>query len=588
MSKRGQRSSNDIIKKKVKVSSSSSSSEFDEEDELDEYKPINYQEILKNECNTKMFRKLSPQLRKLCKNIENKKITLTKILNSALLCSEKEKALELYGIMCATDEHSFEYLKIQQLLSNMIFGTAIAKSNDVATDKLLLNYQKKLIEETPTLEQIMAAHLTESEKFLAIQTYQHFYQVGTTGEGLYSETWFNLRNKLKLMLSKSADMILLEESLSPCLQSDNDMTTQIINLNANMDIKRKIYQMMVEWTSCQDDTRKDSMLAKIKLYLRLPYDTVVTSPSFTSPEGARKYCLDVYSYLNNHIYQMDRVKEKLLLCIHNHMYTQKNGNLLALKGPYGVGKSKIIQVLADALNRPFAKISFGGQTDSGVLIGSNPVWLGSNCSQILKILMDKKCSNPIILLDEIDKISGSEKGKEMEAALLHILDHTQNNHFNDLYLHEVQHDLSRIWFIATLNDDHKLHPALKDRLDIITVPSYNKEEMIKIIQQYTLPFALTEGGLGKEDIMMDDSSCFYLLQILLGDIKQTGMRTVEREIREIVSKISFIIRTQCTDEDFNLSFKVKPMILPLIIDKKIIKNLVTKKPDTNQYHMMYL
>lgn len=552
--------------------------------EEDEYIENNFKEMLKNECNDEEYDSLNPMLNDICKNINDKKITISKILKSNLLQEDKEKALELYGVLQEENQNTIGYIELHKFLQDMLAGSSISSS---LTSKDLKSFQDEILSETPTLDKIMNAKLSRQDKMLAIQLFQTFYQIGLHTGGLYSEEWFSMRKRIIDILKNTVDEELEnEESKLKLVDNEcNLMKRQILKLDIDVKMKKKIFDMYQHMINTEDDRDRQKLLTKIKWLVNLPYHKVSSLPfDIYNKTHVQEYCDNVQYKLSQSIYGMDQIKEKLLINIVNRIHHKKTMSILALKGMPGVGKTKIIQSLSEATGIPYAKLSLGGVSDTTLVYGHNQVWENSGPGMIMKHLSRTQCSDMIILLDEIDKIGNTDKGLQVQHALLHLLDQTQNTQFNDDYLDEFPHDISRIWFIATLNDDHSLSQPLKDRLDIIEVPAYSKEEMVTIISKHILPQANYDCGLKNKDIIISESASYYLISILLSDIKTSGLRLVEKSIKDIVLKLSFLNNT-----DTEVSFRLKDFKgFPYTIEKKTLKTFLPKPVKLNySHHMMY-
>ncbi len=559
------------------LTDSLSSLSLSDEELNSNYEEENYKFFLKEEIqDIKEFKPLSNELLELCKHMEEKKITLIKILKSQLTSYEKERAIELYGILKNTEPNTFDYLELCQMLQNMIEGP-LHQSCTLETKEKLEILENKLRSENPTLDKIMNATISDSDKMMATQLYYMFYN-----EQQYSYEWFSLRKKINDIIDKPINItehleLQKQEALIKQFEyQELNIKNKILMLEADLKIKKKLLNMYEQMVNDEEDKIKN----KLNWLIQLPYQKI-TKPIFTNKN---EYFKNIYHKLNSKIYGMEQVKEKILLYINNQL-NQPNGkgNILALKGDPGVGKTKLVKVLADAVEQPYAKLSFGGAVDSTLLIGHDQGWSGSSPGMIMQNLARTKCANTIMLLDEIDKLSSSSKGKEVQAALLHVLDPTQSTSFNDAYLNEFPHDISRVWFIATMNSDDHLDPALKDRLEIIHVPSYHKEDMVKIIMNHTLPETCEKCGLKPNDLSIAESACYLLLNRV---DKSSGMRMVEKEIYNIVSKISFVHHVK--GDEFNLTFNIPNFnSLPYVIEKKTIKSLIKTKVDKS-YMSMYI
>ena len=559
------------------LSLTESSSEVEEGEIDNEYTNVpetteDYTLLLQEEIkDIKVLKPLTAELITLCQHMEEKKVTLSKILTSKLTSFEKERAIELYGILMNTDANTFDYIELHQMLQNMIEGP-LHQACTLDTKQKLETLENKLRLENPTLDKIVNANISESDKMMATQLYYMFFD-----ETQYSYEWFSLRKKINVILEKPVNMVEYaelekqERLVKQFEHQEVQIKNKILMLDADLSVKKKLYTM---YESMNEDDH-DKLKQKLNWLIQLPYRKVIKT------DITNDYFSTVYNKMNSQLYGMDEVKEKLLLHLNNKLNGNGRTHILGLNGVSGIGKSRVVQVLADAVGQPFAKLSFGGAIDSTLLIGHDQGWSGSSPGMIMQILSRTKAANTIILLDEIDKLSSSVKGKEVQAALLHVLDPTQSTSFNDAYLNEFPHDISNVWFIATMNSDEGLDPALKDRLEIINVPSYNKEEMVKIMIKHTLPEACIKCGFKVDDLTISESACYLLLNRV--DIKTSGMRSVEKEIYNIVSKISFAHRVK---GDIHLSFKIDDLKIPYTIEKKLIKNLCSLKSST-QYHSMY-
>lgn len=229
---------------------------------------------------------------------------------------------------------------------------------------------------------------------------------------------------------------------------------------------------------------------------------------------------------------LKQVKNRLL----EHLAVMKlqnpvRGPILCLVGPPGVGKTSMGRSIAEALGRPFARISLGGVRDEGEIRGHRRTYVGSMPGRILQTLKRLKVKNPVILLDEIDKLGSDFRG-DPASALLEVLDPQQNKHFSDHYL-ELPFDLSEILFITTANWLDPVHPALRDRLEVIELPSYTTAEKIKITRRHLLPRLLKDHGLKTRQIKLPSASIRMLVDLYT---REAGVRQLERTIASTLRK----------------------------------------------------
>ncbi len=343
----------------------------------------------------------------------------------------------------------------------------------------------------------------------------------------------NIQNKVKERMEKHQKEFILREQMKVIREelgeenvlSDAEEFEQAAKkLKASDEVKDRLKKEIIRFKSSQQSAAENGVTRTyIETMLEMPWDKVVEDN--TDLAYAKQILEDEH-------YGLEQVKERILEFLAVRALTQKGESpILCLVGPPGTGKTSIAKSLSKALKKPYARISLGGVRDEAEIRGHRKTYVGAMPGRIANALKSTGVKNPLLLLDEIDKVSNDYKGDTF-SALLEVLDGEQNVKFRDHYL-EVPIDLSEVLFVTTANSLQTIPRPLLDRMEVIEISSYTENEKMHIAMKHLVPKQLKKHGLTEEQLKIGKSAIWKMAR---NYTKEAGVRQLERTIGEICRK----------------------------------------------------
>lgn len=413
---------------------------------------------------------------------------------------------------------------LPKLPPDIVVGVTVRKEAAEITDYILSNIpleytvKQSLLEELNPLKRAesLCFILAREVELLAIEEQIHEKVQEQMEE---NQREYYLREQIKAISEE------LNEGDGAISESE-EYKEQIRAIGFTEDIEKKLLRECDRLMKMQSSSPESAV---IRNYL----DKIISLPW--------KYCteenLDIehaQKVLDDDHYGLSDVKERIIefLAVRK-INPNVKGQIICLAGPPGVGKTSIARSLANAMGRTYARISLGGVRDEADIRGHRKTYIGSMPGRIIDAIESAKSSNPLILLDEVDKLGSDHRG-DPSSALLEVLDAEQNNTFTDHYL-EIPYDLSKVMFVTTANDKSRIPAPLLDRMEIIDIPGYTFEEKFNIAKKHLVPKQIVANGLKKSYVKFTDKA---LKAIISGYTKEAGVRVLERTIAKVLRKIA--------------------------------------------------
>ena len=437
------------------------------------------------------------------------------------------------------DERKYDPTMIEAMMRSLreLFQQYSTESNRLTKDQIAQIMESGSIEEL--LSQIsvnLSVNYQSRQKILEAVTLEERYEViaaTMTNEIQVMKISHDLQRRLKVRVDKNQrdyilreQMKLIREELGEESTSDtaDEYMKQLEELPASQEVKDKILKEIKRFRSMNSAVAESSVLSTyIETMLSLPWDR-----RSEDSEDLK----EAWRILEEGHYGMKEVKERIMEFLSVRKLTSGGKSpILCLVGPPGTGKTSIARSVAEALHKKYVRICLGGVRDEAEIRGHRKTYVGAMPGRITVALQQAGVSNPLILLDEIDKTSSDYKG-DTSSALLEVLDPEQNSHFNDHYI-EVPQDLSEVLFIATANDMQEIPRPLLDRMEVIEISGYTENEKEHIAKEHLIPKQLEVNGIPRGTLTIQAGALRKIINLYT---KEAGVRGLERKLGQICRK----------------------------------------------------
>ena len=448
--------------------------------------------------------------------------------NVEVLVKKTKTNIKIKALSKVVIEQFEEYIKLNKKLSNDLIGnlksiTDANKISDLVSVNLAISIKQKqelleLIDLEQRLDKIYSYLMAEIDSFQVEK---------------------KIKGRVKRQMEKTQKEYYLNEQMKAIQKElgENEESDEIAELEMKI-LKIKLTKEALEKSNSELKKLKNmSPMSAEATVIRNYLDWIVALP-WGSHTEVSKNIKKAKGILEDDHYGLNTVKDRILEYLAVQKRSDKiKGPILCLVGPPGVGKTSLGKSIATATGRNFVRMSLGGVRDEAEIRGHRKTYIGSMPGRFIQSMKKAKSSNPLILLDEIDKLGADWRG-DPSSALLEVLDPEQNNKFNDHYL-EVDYDLSDVMFVCTANTLNIPAPLL-DRMEIIRIPGYTEKEKNKIAQKYLLPKQLKNHVLNKNEVKFGNK---IIGQIIRNYTREAGVRNLEKEISKVCRKIVKILET---------------------------------------------
>ena len=393
----------------------------------------------------------------------------------------------------------------------------------------------------------------------------------------------------KLAINKKKDYINILRKLKDSSQTPKQF--MILESNMNDNLKMIALNAINKLNKLDNDTSEYHKLDQwISELIKIPFNKYITLPvNYNSSKSDKQsFLINTNNILNEVVYGHKNAKQHILQVLCKWMTNEHSGgNVLAIQGPMGNGKTTLVKDgISKAINRPFAFIPLGGASDVSYFNGHGYTYEGSRWGKIVDILKNCNCMNPIIYFDELDKVSDSDKGREIIHMLTHLTDATQNSLFVDNFFSGIDIDLSKVLFIFSFNDEYKIDKILKDRMYVINTSGYKIHDKVNIANDYLLPKLFNIYKLNNNIIITKD-----IIKHIINNFthNEEGVRNLNRCLETILSKFNMYSILHSDKPHIDLEYSFDDFTLPYKFTIKDINNLLNDHKNKGNTHVnMYM
>ena len=511
---------------------------------------------------------------------EESELEESELEESELEESEFEEEIEIEGISEEGEELDHRLYIVENGLVDMqntdLLNTEKIKNMDKETFESRMAHFEEIqkMNKIPTLVDILESDISNENKSDLIDKMQIYDNTDISEDKLHYKK--QIIRLFKRYANKDQSISEEEQNIRQKLE-DEDIGENIMKLNTSDKNKRVIYKKYIDYENASKETSEYAdTLSWLTKILSFPFGKY--------SDTGKKTLLEVKQIIDSKVMYMDTVKEEIIHIAAAQMRKRENIRPIAIQGVPGIGKTRIVSSIAEALGRPYYKISLGGARDGCLLRGSAGVWKSSSYGKIVDAMMSTGVLDPVIHFDELDKLS--HESNEIFGVLTHLIDSSQNQSFSDDFFQGIDFDVSKILFVFTYNESRLVNSIVSDRMHkyLIDPPTFSQK--VEICERHLIPEILYSYGFEKEQIIFDKEIVKSIVSKTQATSSEKGCRDLKRNIETIVMRINTV---SCTTPDemqkLNLDYKYpKKLNLPIVVTKEITDDFF---PKNKKEHLSY-